>query len=131
MAVKTKRCEQSVLNPDEYLYKIKIEEVDGTTVTKNAYGEDLEEALTRLQLIERKDSIVKFIDRVPEWVLYVAVFCVMGGAALLSDFYNTASWITGTMGIILLSGGALYFINRWIEKGRASSNNNNEDENWN
>jgi len=114
MAIDTKRGEQ-IKDSDDYKWTVIIEEIDGTVVTKHANGHNLEEALYRLQIIERKDSITKFIDKVPEWILQVAIFSLMGGAALLSEFYNTASWVTGAIGILLLSGGFLYFINRWTD----------------
>jgi len=122
MAIETKRGNLVKGSKTDYKYTIVIEEVGGTIATKKANGHNLEEALNRLQIIERTDAITQFVEKVPEWLLQVALFGLMGGAALLSEFYDTASWVTGTIGIILISGGFLYFLNRWVNKWRASDN---------
>ena len=115
MAIETKRGNQ-IKNSDDYKWTVVIEELDGTVVTKKVVGHNLEEALHRLQIIERTTSITKFIEKLPEWLLYIAIFALMGGGALLSEFYNSASWISGAMGLLLVTGGVGYFLNRWKDK---------------
>ena len=125
MAIETKRGKAIKSSDNEYRWTVVIEEIDGSVVTKEANGHSLEEALSRVQIIERTKSITKFIEKLPEWLLYVAIFSIMGGGALMSEFFNSASWISGAMGLLLVTGGVGYFLNRWTDKWTK----NNEDAN--
>lgn len=122
MAVKTERLKKSKRYPKYWKYAIDIMEVDGTIHTTPAYGTDLEDALTSVHLIEKRMWLMRFFNKVPQWVAFVVGGILMIGAAILSEYFSSPSWVIGVLGSICLIGGGLYYVNGKIEKHMVNMN---------
>ena len=122
MAVKAERLKKSKKYPKYWKYSLDIEEIDGTIHTTPAYGIDLENALTSVDLIAKRSWMMRFFNKVPQWVAFVVVGTLMTSAAVLSEIFQTPSWIVGLLGAVGIIGGALYFINNSIEKHMVNRN---------
>lgn len=122
MAVSAKRLKKSKKYPRHWKYSIEVEEVDGTINIIPAYGTDMEDALASVSLIEHRSWLLRFFNRIPQWIALLVVGIIMSGAALLSEYFSSPTWIVGILGVICLIGGAFYYINRSIEKHMIKSN---------
>ena len=122
MAVNAKRLKKSKKYPRHWKYSIEVQEKDGTINTIPAYGTDMEDALGSVSLIARRSWLLRFFNRIPQWVAFLVVGIVMSGAALLSEYFSSPTWIVGVLGIIGVLGGVFYFLNKSIEKHMVKSN---------
>ena len=122
MAVKAERLKKSKKFPRYWKYLINIEDENGVITQTPAYGVDLEDALSSVQLIEKRSWLMRFFNKIPQWVAFVIGGTIMTGAALLSDYFSNPSWILGLLCAICSIGIILYYVNRSIEKRMTSSN---------
>ena len=122
MAVKAERLKKSKKYPKYWKYAIDIEDETGEVSQIPAYGIDLEDALTSVQLIERRVWLMRFFNKVPQWVAFLVGGVIMSGAALLSEYSSSPTWIVSLLGVIGLVGGILYFINGRIDKHMVNMN---------
>jgi len=122
MAVKAERLKKSKKYPRYWKYLINIEDENGVITQTPAYGIDLEDALSSVQLIEKRSWVMRLFNKIPQWVAFVVGGAIMTVAALLSDYFSSPSWILGLLCAICLIGVLSYYINRSIEKHMTSSN---------
>ncbi len=122
MAVCAKRLKKSKKYPKYWKYTIDVEEVDGSISTIPAYGVDLEDALSSVELIEKRSWLVRLFNKTPQWLLLIIGGIIMGGAAILSEYYSTPTWIIGLLGVIAIIGVGLYHLNSRIEKHMIDNN---------
>lgn len=124
MAVKAKRStDKSKKYPKYWKYEFDIQEIDGK-ITKGvpAYGVDMEDALASVELIEKRNWVLRFFNKIPQWLAFIMVGVVMSAAALLSEAFHTPSWVIGILGAIGILGGVIYYVNGRIESRMINSN---------
>jgi len=122
MAICAQRLKKSKKYPKHWKYIIEVEEVDGTISTIPAYGTDMEDALASVSLIAKRSWLMRFFNRIPQWVAFVIIGIITTGAAVLSEYFATPNWIVGLLGVTCLTGGVFYFFNKSVEQHMIKSN---------
>ena len=107
MAICAQRLKKSKKYPKHWKYIIEVEEVDGTISTIPAYGTDMEDALVSVSLIAKRSWLMRFFNRIPQWVAFVVIGIITTGAAVLSEYFATPNWIVGLLGGYLFNGWSI------------------------
>lgn len=123
MAVRAERIAHSKKYPNFWKYEFDIEEKDGT-ITENvpAFGTNMEDALSSVELIERRSWLLRLFNKIPQWVAFITCGIVMTGAAILSEYFNTSLWVVAVLGGICAIGAGLYYLNHRIEMHMIDTN---------